>query len=103
MRKPPSLRRNNGSIQIRVRVDGVDRRIHRLGSWSDPSAVARAQALSAKIWSEFCSGCLDRSLRRYQPVQQEEQGRSPLLDALKELMKRKRQGRVTHPYRVLKR
>lgn len=103
MRKPPSLRRNNGSIQIRVRVDGVDRRIHRLGSWSDPSAVARAQALSAKIWSDFCSGCLDRSLMRYQPVQQKHGERSLLLEGLRELMERKRQGRVTHAYRVLKR
>jgi len=104
LRKPPSLRRNNGSIQIRVRVDGVDRRIHRLGSWSDPSAVAKAQALSAQIWSDFCNGCLDRSLARYQSVHaQAEQVSTGLLDALEALMERKRQGRVTHAYRVLKR
>jgi len=100
MRKPPALRHNNGSIQIRVRVDGVDRRIHRLGSWSDPSAVARAQALSAQIWSDWCSGCLDRTLERYQP-QFVEQQTTTVLSALASLAQEKRQGRVSHAYRLL--
>jgi len=104
LRKPPSLRRNNGSIQIRVRVDGVDRRIHRLESWSDPSAVAKAQALSAQIWSDFCNGCLDPSLARYQSVHAlEEQATTGLLDGLQALMESKRHGRCTHAYRVLRR
>ena len=85
-----------------MRVGGEDRRIHRLGKWSDPSAVARAQALSAQIWSDWCSGRLDPTLERYQPVPAE-QGKSPLLEALKALMESKRQGRVTHAYRVFKR
>ena len=51
-------------------VDGVDRRIHRLGSWSDPSAVARVQALSARIWSDWCSGCL--ALYTYQAMPSKE-------------------------------
>ena len=70
MRKPPSLRHNNGSNQIRVCVDGADRRIHRLGSWSDPNAVARVQALSARIWSDWCSGCL--ALYTYQAMPSKE-------------------------------
>ena len=102
LRKPPSLRRNNGAIQIRVRVGGEDRRIHRLGKWSDPSAVARAQALSAQIWSDWCSGRLDSTLERYQPVAAE-QGGLPLLKVLEALMESKRQGRVTHAYRVFRR
>jgi integrase len=102
LRKPPSLRKNNGAIQMRVRVNGENRLIHRLGKWSDPSAVAKAQALSAQIWSDFCNGCLDPSLERYQSVQAE-RGRTPLLEGLRELMERKRQGRCTHAYRVLKR
>ena len=31
MRKRPTLRWNNGSIVIRVRIDGEDKRIYRLG------------------------------------------------------------------------
>ena len=45
MRKRPTLRRNNGSIVIRVRIDGEDRRIYRLGRWDDPVAVAKAERL----------------------------------------------------------
>ena len=100
MRKAPTLRKNNGTIQIRVRVDGVDRRIHRLGSWSDPSAVARAQALSAQIWSDWCSGCFDRSLNRYQPKRNERET-ATLLERLRVLEQEKRQGRLTHAYRLL--
>ena len=104
LRKPPSLRRNNGAIQIRVRVNGENRLIHRLGKWSDPSAVAKAQALSAQIWSDFCNGCLDPSLERYQSVHAlEEQATTGLLDGLQALMESKRQGRCTHAYRVLRR
>jgi integrase len=41
-------------------------------------------------------------LERYQSVQAE-RGRTPLLEGLRELMERMRQGRCTHAYRVLKR
>ena len=67
MRKRPSLWRNNGSIVIRVRIDGEDKRIYRLGRWDDPVAVARAQAIAAEIWSDIQRGELDDSLSRYRP------------------------------------
>lgn len=101
MRKAPSLRNNNGSLQVRVRLDGCDRFINRLGRWDDPVAVARAQAIAAEIWSDYQQGELDWSLSRYKPLVE---GKDPeLLKALEELMLRKRQGRVTHAYRVVKR
>ena len=62
MRKAPSLRSNNGALQVRVRVDGCDVFINRLGRWDDPVAVARAQAISAQIWSDYKEGTFDRSL-----------------------------------------
>jgi len=48
LRAKPALRRNNGSIVIRVRIDGEDRRIYRLDRWEDPVAVARAEAIAAE-------------------------------------------------------
>ncbi len=65
MRRPPSLRKNNGAVQVRVRLDGRDHFINRLGRWDDPFAVARAQALGARIWSDATAGNLDQSLRSY--------------------------------------
>ena len=53
---------------MRVRIDGRDAFINRLGRWSDPVAVARAQAISAQIWSDFQQGTFDRSLMAYQPL-----------------------------------
>ncbi len=101
MRKAPSLRNNNGALQVRVRLEGKDCFINRLGRWDDPIAVAKAQAISAEIWRDFQQGTLDLSLSRYKPLVD---GKDPeLLKALEELMLRKRQGRVTHAYRVLKR
>jgi len=35
---------------VRVKIDGKDNFISRLGRWDNPVAVAKAQALSAKIW-----------------------------------------------------
>ncbi len=88
MRKAPSLRNNNGSLQVRVRLDGCDRFINRLGRWDDPVAVARAQAIAAEIWSDYQQGELDWSLSRYKPLVE---GKDPeLLKALEELMLRKR-------------
>ena len=101
MRKAPSLRNNNGALQVRVRLDGKDHFINRLGSWDDPVAQARARAISAEIWSDYQQGTLDWTLSRYKPLVE---GKDPeLLKALEELMLRKRQGRVTHAYRVVKR
>jgi len=101
MRKAPTLRWNNGSIQIRVRVNGVDQRIHRLGRWDDPRAVAKARALSAQIWSDFQSGELDLTLRKYQS--EEEVANVDLVKALQALAERQPYGRVLHACRVLER
>jgi len=101
LRKAPSLRNNNGSLQVRVRLEGQDHFINRLGRWDDPIAVAKAQAISAEIWRDFQQGTLDLSLSRYKPLVD---GKDPdLLKALEELMLRKRQGRTTHAYRVVRR
>jgi len=101
LRKAPSLRNNNGSLQVRVRLDGQDHFINRLGRWDDPIAVAKAQAISAEIWRDHREGKLDWSLCRYKPLVA---GKDPeLLKALEDLMHRKRQGRTTDAYRVLKR
>ena len=61
MQKPPSLRNNNGSLQVRVRINGKDAFINRLGRWIDPVSLARAQAISAQIWSDYQQGTFDRS------------------------------------------
>ena len=101
MRKRPTLRRNNGSIVIRVRIDGEDKRIYRLGRWDDPVAVARAEAITAEIWSDIQRGELDESLSRYRPQVEEEE--SDLLRSLKHLMESKRQARVIHAYWTVQR
>ena len=44
------------ALQVRVRIDGHDVFINRLGRWEDPVAVARAQAISAQIWSDYQEG-----------------------------------------------
>jgi len=101
LRKAPSLRNNNGALQVRVRLDGKDCFINRLGRWEDPVARARAQAIAAEIWRDYREGTLDWSLCRYKPLVK---GQDPeLLKGLEDLMLRKRQGRVTHAYRVVKR
>ena len=68
MKKPPSLRNNNGSLQVRVRIDGRDAFINRLGRWNDAVAVARAQAISAQNWSDYQQGTFDRSLMALHPL-----------------------------------
>ena len=101
MRKAPSLRNNNGALQVRMRLDGKDCFINRLGRWEDPVARARAQAIAAEIWRDYREGTLDWSLCRYKPLVK---GQDPeLVMALEDLMLRKRQGRTTHAYRVLRR
>jgi len=86
---------------VRVRLDGKDCFINRLGRWEDPVARARAQAIAAEIWRDYREGTLDWSLCRYKPLVK---GQDPeLLKGLEDLMLRKRQGRTTHAYRVVKR
>ena len=99
MKKPPSLRNNNGSLQVRVRIDGRDAFINRLGRWSDPVAVARAQAISAQIWSDYQQGTFDRSLMAYQPLVEGKQ--VCLLEALRVRAEQKRQAAAIHAYRLL--
>jgi len=101
VQKPPSLRNNNGSLQVRVRIDGKDAFINRLGRWSDPVAVAKAHAIAAQIWSDYQQGVFDRSLMAYQPlINGKEVG---LLEAVKARSEEKRQAAAIHAYRVLKR
>lgn len=102
MRKPPSLRNNNGVIQLRVRVDGQDRFINRLGRFQDPVAVAKAQTLSAQIWQDFQDGSFDPSLERYQPVVAGTADPS-LLASLTEMADRTGYPRVIHAQRLVRR
>lgn len=87
---------------MRVRVAGVDQRIHRLGRWDDPRAVARAQAISAQIWSDFQDGALDPTLRKYHPAGVVN-ANPDLLQALEQLAQKQPYGRVLHAWRVLER
>ncbi|WP_236069781.1 site-specific integrase [Prochlorococcus marinus] len=106
MRRPPSLRNNNGALQVRVRLEGKDHFINRLGRWDDLVAVARAQALSARIWSDAKTGSLDLSLKRYRysvlaaadleiPVEMH------LEEVLRVKAERSRQAVVIHAHRTL--
>ena len=101
MQKPPSLRNNNGTLQVRVRIDGKDAFINRLGRWDDPVAVAKAHAISAQIWSDYQQGCFDRSLMAYQPLVNGKQ--VGLLEAVRVRAESKRQAAAIHAYRVMQR
>ena len=101
MLKPPSLRNNNGSLQVRARIDGKDAFINRLGRWDDPVAVAKAQAISAQIWSDYQQGSFDRSLMAYQPLVDGKQ--VGLLEALKARAESKRQAAAIHAHKLLQR
>ncbi len=83
LKKPPSVRDNNGALQVRLRLDGRDHFINRLGSWDDPVAQARGQAICAEIWRDAQQGDLDLSLNRYRPLVE---GRDQdLLDSLRSI------------------
>ena len=84
-----------------MRLDGRDYFINRLGRFDDPVAQARGQAICSEIWRNAQQGDLALSLNRYRPLVE---GRDQdLLDALRALSEEKRQARVTHAYRVVKR
>jgi len=101
LKKPPRVRDNNGALQVRLRLDGRDYFINRLGRFDDPVAQARGQAICSEIWRNAQQGDLALSLNRYRPLVE---GRDQdLLDALRALSEEKRQARVTHAYRVVKR
>ena len=101
MQKPPSLRNNNGTLQVRVRIDGKDAFINRLGRWDDPVAVAKAQAISAQIWSDYQQGVFDRSLMAYQPLVDGKQ--VGLLEAVRVRAESKRQAAAIHACKLLER
>ena len=84
-----------------MRIDGKDAFVNRLGRWSDTVAVAKAQAISAQIWSDYQQGCFDRSLMAYQPLVDGKQ--VCLLEALKARAEQKRQAAAIHAYRLLER
>ena len=101
LKKPPRVRDNNGALQIRLRLDGRDHFINRLGRWDDPVAQARGQAICAEIWRNAQQSDQDLYLNRYRPLIE---GRDQdLFDALRSLAQEKWQARVTHTYRVVKR
>ena len=96
LKKPPRVRDNNGALQVRLRLDGRDHFINRLGRFDDPIARARGQAICAEIWRDAQQGDLDLSLHRYRPLVE---GRDQeLLDALRAQALEKRQARVTHAF-----
>ena len=101
LKKPPRVSDNIGALHVKMRLDGRDHFINCLGRWDDPFAQARAQAICAEIWRDTQHGDLDLSLNRYRPLVE---GRDQdLLDALRALALEKRQARVTHAFRVVKR
>ena len=79
-----------------------------MGRWDDPQAVARAQAISAQIWSDYRSGALDPTLQRYQALVcstglSVDGCRVELLGRLRVLAERKRYGRALHSSRLMER
>ena len=101
LKKPPRVRDNNGALQVRLRLDGRDHFINRIGRFDDPVAQARGQAICAEIWRDAQQGDLDLSLNRYRPLVE---GRDQdLLDAFRHLSEEKKQAKVTHAYQVVKR
>ena len=101
MQTPPSLRNNNGSLQVRVRIDGSDAFFNRLGRWSDLVAVAKAHAIAAQISSDDQQGVFDRRLMAYQPLRGDKE-MGPL-EALRVRAETKRKPAAIHAYRLLQR
>ena len=100
LKKPPRVRDNNGALQVRLRLDGRDHFINRLGRWDDPVAQARGQAICAEIWRDAQQGGLELPLNRYcLLVEGQDQD---LLDARNPFSEEKRQARLTHTRRVVK-
>ena len=68
LKKPPRVRDNNGALQVRLRLDGRDHFVNRIGRFEDPVAQARGQAICAEIWRDVQQGDLDLSLNRSRPL-----------------------------------
>ena len=62
LKKPPRVRDNNGALQVRLRLDGRDHFINRLGRFDDPVDQARGQAICAEIWRDAQQGDFDLTL-----------------------------------------
>jgi len=83
-----------------VRIEGVDFFINRLGRYNNPLNVAKAQTLAAQIWQDYCSGSLDYTLIKYQPIK-EDSADDVLIEALAAHHKETGQGRVRHTLRLV--
>tara|TARA_B100001057_G_scaffold290919_1_gene290934 strand:+ start:1126 stop:1392 length:267 start_codon:yes stop_codon:yes gene_type:complete len=63
-KKSSMLRDNNGALQVRLRLEGRDHFINRIGRFDDPVAQAKGQAICAEIWRDAQQGDLDLTLVR---------------------------------------
>ena len=92
------MRDNNGALQVRLRVDGRDHFINRLGRLDDPVVQARGQAICAEIWRDAQQG--------FGPVPQSisPTGRGFESDLLipQVIGKGKEQARDSHAFRVVR-
>ena len=68
LKKPPRVRDNNGALEVRLRLDGRDHFINRIGRFDDPVAQARGQAICFEIWRDAQQGDLDLSSNRYRSL-----------------------------------
>jgi integrase len=87
-------------IQLRVRINGKDHFINRLGKYNDRIAFAKAQSLSQKIWLDYQMGNLDLSLESYRPVDPNIADAS-LLELLSDLLAVTGHGQVRHTMRLV--
>lgn len=87
-------------IQLRVRVNGVDYFINRLGRYTDRVAIARAQSLSQRIWLDYQTGNLDTTLDSYRPAEPNAADAS-LVELLTELFTSTGHGQVRHTLRLV--
>lgn len=100
MRKPPTIRNNGGVIQLRVRIDGVDNFINRLGRYNNPVDIAKAQSISQKIWLDYQMQTLDKSLDSYRPSEPNVADKS-LVELLTDLLASTGYGQVRHALRLV--
>jgi len=86
---------------VQVRIDGKGHFISRLGRWDNPAALAKAQALSTKIWGDFQSSTFESSLRIYRELSQGQD--AALVERMKVNAGTHRQERAIHAYRMVER
>ena len=88
LKKTPRVRGNNGALQVRLRLDGRDHLINRLGRFDDLITQTRGQAICAWIWRDALQRDLDLSLNRLCPLVEERD--QDLLHALRSLLGNKK-------------